>query len=83
MTRTRVALLLAITLSLAAAPLPRPALADVAPPAYAQGGAVNPGEATTQVQMVSENVELVVNDKGESSRFNGLAANAMSALWFE
>ena len=56
----------------------RPVAADVAPPWYAQGATIGPGETPTYVQMVSEEVLLVIEGRtlADPDR-QGLAANLM------
>ncbi|MEO8070978.1 MAG: hypothetical protein ABI652_06220, partial [Acidobacteriota bacterium] len=46
----------------AAAPAPRTALADAAPPPFALGGDVGPGGFPTHVRMVSERVLMTISD---------------------
>jgi len=47
-------------------PVARLAWADAAPPWYAQGGAVNPDDTPTHVQMVREEVLLVIEGKEDN-----------------
>lgn len=56
------------------------ALADVAPPQYAQGGSIDPHGTTTQVRMAAEQVLLTVEDESNlGPNTAGLAAGLMRA----
>ncbi len=58
---------------------PKPAWADAAPPERPPGSSVGPGEAVTQVQMVSEEVLLVIEGRDTPEEELGeLAADLMT-----
>ncbi len=56
----------------------RSSIADVAPPWYAQGATINISESMTNVQMVSEQVLLVVENREAASEELYLAAGSLT-----